>query len=461
MRIALIIPPYNGILGFPLGIASLARSIELKSHCQVCIVDFAQMGVNWGETRAYIERKLKDVEIIGISATTISYKSAIEIAKVIKEANKEKVVIFGGIHPTLNADIVISRHPEVDIVIRGEAEESLPRLLNSIQKGRHCEGVKGCVYRLGNKITHNEEAPIILKLDNLDYRYDRLINRHDYSTEVFHYRTPSASIITSRGCEFRCSYCIQSRNCEKKGVRYRSVKNVLEEIKYLIARGYIDFHFEDDSFTLDRKRVLQLCKEISRLDSTITWNCETRPDLVDIRLLEVMKSAGCMGIFFGVESFAQTVLNRANRNISVKKMKEGIINAKNLGIKVFASIQIGLPGESKSTIETTIRMLKKLRPWKVGINLATMYPGTIWFINSGIASDVYEDYPGEPELDELLIDYVGHGMGGLHPYFIRPGSDLSAIPVHDICAIKKILERYKSELGPLMWSAKRESISLQ
>ena len=459
MRIVIIIPPYRGLVGFPLGIASLAKAIDADKKHRVHIIDFAKLGFNNDEAKAFIESNLKDIDIFGISSTTLSYKSALEIAGYIKNVFKSKLVIFGGIHPTITADSVLTRNPQVDIVVRGEAEETLPSLLNNISKGRYCRGVKGCSYRDKTQIIHNEDACPILNLDKLGFRYNGLVSRRDYSTEVFHERLPSTSLITSRGCLFRCSYCIQSRNYEMPRIRYRSVENVIEEIIYLISQGYVDLHFEDDIFTFNRNRIIQLCNELAKLDFTITWNCETRPDHVDYELLEKMKSAGCTGIFYGVESFSQSILDQVDRRIDINRTKRGIVIAKEIGLKVFASIQIGLPGESEKTIETTIRTLEKIQPWKVGLNLATLYPGTLWFKQSGYPPDIYENYPLEPELDEFLFEYVGHGMGGLHPYFINPKADISAPPVHDINAIRKIFEKFKRELGQIVWTSHTESLS--
>jgi len=157
----------------------------------------------------------------------------------------------------------------------------------------------------------------------------------------------------------------------------RSPKNVVDEMEMLYNKyGESQFTFYDDTFTVDRARVVKICEELRRRKLYINWDCETRVDMVDRNLLQTMKNAGCMAVWFGVESGSQTILGRMHKKITLDQTRYAYKTARELGLMTVASTVIGFPGETEQTAWETINFIKELNPDDIGFYVATPYPGT-------------------------------------------------------------------------------------
>ena len=208
------------------------------------------------------------------------------------------------------------------------------------------------------------------------------------------------SIATSRGCPYSCSYCSAARFWKRK-VRHRSPENVLEELKAIKDLGFDLVKFTDSTFTLDRKRAVEICRLIKDEDLGINWSCETRADALSDELLKALSDAGCTLICLGVDSACDEVLSRNQRMVDAKTMKNTFEKIKKYGLHTRAYITFGLPGETGKSVEETVKFLDDTKPDQILLSLATAYPGTdLW---GGPYIDMHENW---------IAKFHGHGTGG-------------------------------------------------
>ncbi|NOZ58219.1 MAG: radical SAM protein [Euryarchaeota archaeon] len=379
MRLLLVHPhfPYPGKDLFPLGLGYLAASVE----------DIAEVGVIDESVERVTPEKLREFnpEFVGITATTPSFGRAREIIALVRRVLPEARVIVGGTHATFRPEEALSAG--VDVVVRGEGEETLRELLEGRELGR----IRGISYLEEGEAVHNPDRSLIQNLDALPFPAWRYFPLHAYRV---------MSLISARGCVYHCAYCSAAQFWRRR-VRFRSPRNVVEEVERLYSMGFRRLRFMDSTFTLDRRRALEMCALIEELGyPDLSWSCETRADHLDEELLGALKSAGCTLICLGVDSGAQEVLDRCRRGISVEQVREAILTAKRMGIKVRAYVTFGFPGESAESVRATVRLLEETKPEQILLSLATAYPGTE--LERGRFVEVHENW---------VRKFHGHGMG--------------------------------------------------
>ena len=373
-RITLVNPPYP--IGShkhppftPLGLGYLASVLE-KSKYDVNIIDCQALDINYEEFKIEINKKQAD--IVGITSTTLTYKSALKIIKIAKEVWPKSITLLGGPHVTFWDKESLKECPELDIVVRKEGEETFLDIVGRIEEGKTYYDTLGTTCRKKEKIIKNDDRPYIENLDDLPFPAHHLwplerLTKHGII--IF-------PIISSRGCVYWCDFCTTVRMFGRR-YRMRTPKNVVDELQYLKKRfGANRFTFYDDAFTVDQDRVLEICREIKNRKLKIEWDCETRVDMVTKELLVEMKNAGCESIWFGVESGSQKVLDAMRKGISPSQIVKAFKWAKEAGLITVAGVVLGFPGETKETIEETTKFIEKLNPNDVGYYIATPYPGT-------------------------------------------------------------------------------------
>ena len=373
-RITLVNPPYP--VGShkhppftPLGLGYLASVLE-KNKYDVNIVDCQALDINYEEFKTEINKKQAD--IVGITSTTLTYKSALKIIKIAKEVWPKSITLLGGPHVTFWDKEALKECPELDIVVRKEGEETFLDIVGRIEEGKIYYDTLGTTCRKKEKIIKNDDRPYIENLDDLPFPAHHLwplerLTKHGII--IF-------PIISSRGCVYWCDFCTTVRMFGRR-YRMRTPKNVVDELQYLKKRfGANRFTFYDDAFTVDQDRVLEICREIKNRKLKIEWDCETRVDMVTKELLVEMKNAGCESIWFGVESGSKKVLDAMRKGISPSQIVKAFKWAKEAGLITVAGVVLGFPGETKETIEETTKFIEKLNPNDVGYYIATPYPGT-------------------------------------------------------------------------------------
>ena len=375
MKVTLVNPPYPKSVHqhppfIPLGLGYLGAICEKDGHevnvidCQAEHLDFDQFRKRIAQTNA---------DIVGMTSTTLTYKSALENARIAKEELPNCTTMIGGSHASFWDENALIECPSLDVVVRREGEATFLELLDKLNNKKSFNGILGSTYR--NKdgtITRNPDRPFIENLDELPFPA-----YHLFPLSAFHRMGKTVfPLTTSRGCVYWCDFCSTVRMFGR-GYRMRSPKNVVDEMEKLQnTYGESQFTFYDDAFTVNQERTKKFCEELKARKLNVHWDCETRVDMVTHDLLKAMYDAGCMAVWFGVESGSEKILGQMNKKIKLNQTRSAFKTAQKLGLMTIASAVIGFPGETEETAWETINFIKELNPDDIGFYVATPYPGT-------------------------------------------------------------------------------------
>lgn len=296
------------------------------------------------------------------------------MARLIKRIDPRIKTVLGGVHPTLFPQQLIPS-PDVDYVVCGEGEYSMLELARSLKESAEPEGIPGIVYKRNGEITANKPVNPIADLDSLPFpAYELLPLQKYHSLQIAH--TPFAPMITSRGCPYRCIFCSAPLLMGKK-FRFHSPVRTVEEIKFLKERfGVKEVLFKDSEFTLDTGRVETICDLLMNENVGVAWSCNGRVGRMNHNFLKKMRAAGCRLIEYGVESGDDAILNDLNKQIKVDEVRETFALTREVGIKTIANFMIGNPGETRASVEKTLRLAKEINPDYCDISYLTPFPGT-------------------------------------------------------------------------------------
>ena len=357
-------PPFT-----PLGLGYLAAVLEQNEY-KVDVIDCQAAKLSYEEFKSEIGKRQPN--IVGVTSTTLTYKSGLRIVKIAKEAFPNCLTIMGGSHVTFWDENALKECPELDVVVRKEGENTLLEIVQRLEAGKSFHDVIGITCRKDGKIVKNPDRPYIKDLDSLPFPAHNLWpleTLRKYGTIVY-------PIMASRGCVFWCDFCTAVRMFGRN-YRIRSPKNVVDEIEFLHKTyGANQFTFYDDAFTVDQDRTAEICHEIEKRKLKIKWDCETRVDMVTKELLLKMREAGCIAIWFGVESGSQRVIDAMGKGFSLTQTMNAFQWAKHAGLMTVAGVILGFPGETKESAMETIKLVEKINPDDVGYYIATPYPGT-------------------------------------------------------------------------------------
>jgi anaerobic magnesium-protoporphyrin IX monomethyl ester cyclase len=374
MRIALVNPPYPPIAHshppfIPLGIAYLAAVAEKAGH-EVTVIDCQAEKLNYETFRNRISTTSFDV--IGVTATTLLYKSAMEIITISKQAQPQAFTILGGSHGTFWDDNALNDFTSLDLIVRKEGEQTFIELLDKLKSKSSLDNVLGITFRKEGKIIRTPDRPFLEDLDSLPFPAHDLLPLESLK----HQGKILFPLITSRGCVYWCDFCSTVRMFGR-GYRWRSPKNVVDEMQLVHDKYGVDqVTFYDDAFSVNRERVMKICEELHTRKLDITWDCGTRVDMVDKEMLKTMHNAGCFAVWLGVESGSEAILGAMNKSIKLDQTRTAFKTANKAGLMTIANTVIGFPGETEQTAHQTIRFIKELNPDSVGFYVATPYPGT-------------------------------------------------------------------------------------
>jgi radical SAM superfamily enzyme YgiQ (UPF0313 family) len=310
--------------------------------------------------------------MVGIGSMTPTIESALKSARVAKEVCPDAKVLMGGPHATFADKQILTDEKAVDIIVRGEGEETILELAKQSPELQKVSDVKGITFRKDNQIIQAPGRPFIQNLDALPrpaYKY----------VPVEKYRIAGRKllpIMSSRGCPFQCSFCVASQMFGAR-FRARSPKNVLDELEWLRDEyGAEGIAFQDDTLTFDRKRAMEICDGIIERKINLPWGCGTRADVVTKEVLAKMSKAHCNETCFGVESGCQRIRDSLKKKVTTEQCENAIKWAKEAGIFVTVSVILGYPGETKETLQETLDFVRRVEPDDVWLCHATPYPGT-------------------------------------------------------------------------------------
>jgi len=361
----------------PLGIGYIASFLE-KNNFSVKILDNSIEKLKGTRFKAYIRRARPFC--IGFSVCTSSYNNAIYLANLAKELDKGIIVLMGGVHPSALPHEVL-KNESVDIVVKGEGEETTAEVLKSLRKGEDLLKVNGLFFRKGQNIVETADRILSTAIDSLPFPAYHLLPMRKYTLPASRKLTSKrcASIITSRGCAYNCFFC-SHRSVFKGKPRFRSPKNVIDEIKYLIKNYNIgELLIWDDSFLLDKNRAINICRMIKRENIDIVWSCSSRVNQISYDLSRELYSAGCRFVLFGAESGSQHILDSINKRTTLSEIRQAVAVCRRSKLISFCSFIIGVPEESEYTVKETIEFVKKLNPDFAIFCIFAPLPGSVFF----------------------------------------------------------------------------------
>ncbi len=347
-------------LAYPAGLIKESRLLDAPAH-----------GVTPEETIQIA----RDYDFVVLFTSTPGFKSDIRLAEMMKDAKPQIKIAFVGPHVSVEAEESLNASPAIDFVARKEFDYSTAEFAG----GKRIEEIDGISFRKNGRIVHNPDRPAIEDLDALPFAVEIFKRDLDFKRYNIPYLLyPYVSFYTSRGCPAQCTFCLWPQTMSGHRWRTRSSDSVVAEVKRTLglfpeAR---EVFFDDDTFTWNKPRVLELCKKLKPLK--FTWSCNSRVT-TDYETVKAMKEAGCRLFVVGFESGDPTILKNIKKGATVEQALAFAKNCRRAGVTIHGDFQIGHPGETRETIERTIQFAMKLDPHTMQVSMSHPYPGTEFY----------------------------------------------------------------------------------
>ncbi len=367
------------------GLCYLAAALEAQDAPRARLLDLrsvsAQVGTERAAQAAYWARHMVGLRprVIGLTAVSATLDAALFIARLARATFPEACIVMGGPHASYEWQTLLRDEPSLDVVVRGEGELSFPPLVRevcaAVGRAWRCDHLAGLAWRGADGVPVTSGwSPWVEDLDTLGVPRDReyVLNADDFEWQT-------ARVLTARGCTFQCAFC-STASFTGRRVRARGVAGVVEELGARVAEGILHFTFDDDIFTVDRRRSLALCEALraSPFGARITWGCNTRLDCIDEELIDALAAAGCRHVLFGVESGEAEIQARFGKGRrSLTRFREKILHLTAAGIEAQLNFILGLPGETRESLGALIDLVRGL-PSQVtyAFNFLNVFPGT-------------------------------------------------------------------------------------
>jgi radical SAM superfamily enzyme YgiQ (UPF0313 family) len=321
----------------------------------------------WREVREVLERERPDV--VGVSALSVQFGPAAKIARLVKQWREDCPVVFGGHHATYLPEDSLRREPAFDVVALGEGEQTMLELCQAYQRGAvDYSAIPGLAWRANGGVRYSERRALIPDLDALPMpRRDLVLFPESYLPHHF------ASIIYGRGCPWACRFC-SSQVFWHRRTRYRSAEDCLEEIAALRRDFDLDhFMFWDDAISVRRKNIAEFCRAAIQSDQSFTFATATRANLVDEELMDLLKRAGCVELFLGVESGSRRVLEMINKDLDLDVLRRAVRLIEKNQVALGAFFMAGFPRETAEDLERTFELIKELKHARVSLPGSSLY----------------------------------------------------------------------------------------
>ncbi len=337
--------------------------------------------------------------IVGLSQWTHNRHATLELARLIRQTLPDCTILLGGGHATHQAELILQRHSEVDLIAVGEAEQTLLELLDALQTDTPLSEIPGLVIRTNNGILRTAQRQSWPNLDNLPFPATWLHEAINLNTTL-----QAEFLSSSRGCPAACNFCA-SPSFWGRRVRYRSADSVTQEMLFIREQyGLTYLSLRDDTFTADRRRTVALCQELIEKRATLFWSCQSRVEAIDQETLEWMRRAGCECIQLGVESGSPEILKLLGKRIRPEQIRSAANLIRQAGMQLSIYLITGIPEERDTDRQQTINLIKQIQPDDLQIAPLAYYPGTALFetaISKGILrQDLFETSNDEAVLAE-------------------------------------------------------------
>ena len=431
----------------PTGLAYLARSLLRAGHQVKVHVREEQLRKNrfdWDDADSRLRGLLAEFrpDLVGVSALTPMVADTAAVAEWAKDILGPNVLtVAGGAHPSALPERMLADCPALDAVVVGEGEQTLAELA---ARGLRTD-VAGLVYRQGDGCVRTGPRAPCRDLDSLGPPAYELFDMPYYTCpdpNLIHYLPLAATNIrTSRGCPNRCAFCA-GHVVSGVGVREHSLDYVLEQVHRAADQfGVEAIHFEDETIGFRRQRLMDLCQRLQQagLHKRLKWDCCLRVDQADSELLRQMKSAGCIQVEYGFECASDRALGAIGKNADMELNRRAVALTRQAGLRIFADIMFGLPGETEGEFQATVDFLRWARPEI--ISAGCLYP-----------------LPGSAIFNSLPQDVRDTMSWGQYAYFDRPGPklNLTAMPDHKFERLYRDFVKYTFR-PQLTWALLRDS----
>ena len=371
MRVLLINPyyPISETPSPPLGLAYLAGALS-AAGVEVKILDLVVFPYSPAMLRTLVESFRP--QMAGLTTVTMTFDNAMDVIKDIKDIDPKILTVMGGPHISFCARETLGYHPQLDVAVIGEGERTVLELCRAADNGGALENVNGIVYRRETDINSSPVRKPIENLDELPPPARELLPLGRYRA-----LNMPISMTTSRGCPYKCIFCV-GRKMVGTRVRYRSPGKVVDELQYLHTLNFHQINIADDLFTANKNHCLAVCNEIIKRDLKLSWTSFARVDTVSAAVLDAMKAAGCTAVSFGIESANPQILKTIKKGITLDQVEAAVGMCKQAGITPYASFILGLPGETPDTIKETMDFGERLKDLGLafGFHLLAPFPGT-------------------------------------------------------------------------------------
>lgn len=394
----------------PLSLAYLAGFLLKKGHEARIFqreVEYIKTGFDAGRVDRRMIRAVREFEpqVVGFSSTSATIGDLLASARLLRKYAPDALFVCGGPHVSPLPEETLRREPCLDVAVIGDGEEALAELCS----GEQPERVAGIAHRSGAEPMRTARRAYARDLDFLPYPARHLLDMgfHTGRSPAVIPNLPlrTTTIVSARGCPFACAYCAESR--QKVGLRAHSPAYVIGEVEHLLSRYRFEgLYFIDSLFEYNRRRTEELCRLLveTGLNRKLVWSVQARATGMDRDLLRLMKEAGCVQIEYGFESGSQRVLDAMRKKSTVEAGVRAAALTRECGIRVFANMIFGYPGETEADFDLSAAFIKKIKPDAIGAYQAEAYPGTALY--------------------EQLV-----AAGRLPVHYQQPGADWSAVEI--------------------------------
>jgi len=382
----------------PLGVLYIGALLKREGF-EVAVIDGEIEGLSVQETVARILDSKPD--LVGFSMMTPQLMTSLACSALLKELHSGLPIVLGGAHVDSTKGDAFSIAECFDLAIHGEGEFPLLEVCRNIRdKGvrgpKGIENLQECIQDVPNvvyrnrqtgKIVENAARAFLPELDVLpSVDYD-MVNMSNYNIPTLAGRH-AISMMLSRGCPFKCTYCDAPITMGKK-IRFWSMDRIIQDIKsYKEKYGTVDFAFKDSTFTAKKTWIVEFCNRLIAENLNIRWRINTRANLVPPPILDLMAKAGCFMINFGVESGDDEILKNIKKEVDLDEVIDAFERSRKLGIRTYATFLMGSPGETNESARRTLEFSKKIRPSLAMFFVATAYPGTPMYDQALAAGEV-------------------------------------------------------------------------
>jgi len=358
----------------PIGLCYLAGMLE-KHGYSVTILD--------GQVVSDIDKKLEELlknnnfQAIGFSSTSPAISNTKRLTALAKRIKPKTPVFLGGAHPTVLGPKILEELTDVDVAVLGEGENTILELMEYVKGRMRLDNISGIAFRKQGKIITTKPREFIADLDIIPFPAFHLVDILKYTPPPgLFFKKPTVGVASARGCPYSCNYCADSLLWHRK-CRMHSANYVADMMELLAKKyGVKEIRFFDDTFTINRERVVDICNKLLEKNLNLLWRCALRADRVDYELLKLMKKAGLCSISYGIESGSEEILKKMNRQITIDQIRQAVKWSKSLGIETKGFFMLNYPGDTIKTTEETIALSRELDLDFVGFNLTVPFLGT-------------------------------------------------------------------------------------